>query len=104
MTSVKKRKLLIKQAIEAGDLGQLIFLLENEEKIWKSMARKRRDEALMHALVVGDESIFKYLLSHGAVVDMHLIDFLPGDSVELLLDSGWDINTIMPSSGHTVLW
>ena len=104
MTSLKDCKQSIKQAVEVGDLGRLIFLLDNERKKSRSTAQQRRDEALMHALVVGNEPIFKYLLSQGAEVDMYLIDFLPGDSVELLLDSGWDINTIMTSSGHTVLW
>ena len=103
MTTLEDRKQLIRQAIEIGDLGQLIFLLDNEEKKWRSVVQQRRNEALMHALDIQDETIFRYLLSHGAEVDTDHLDSLSWDSSELLLASGWDINTIMPS-GHTLLW
>lgn len=103
MDRLENRKQMIRQAVEAGDLGQLIFLLENEEKTWSTTAPRRRDEALMHALVVENEPISGYLLMYGAKVDMDLVDWLSGDSLELLLALGWDINTIMPS-GHTMLW
>ena len=102
MITLEDRKQAIREAVEAGDLDQLIDLLDNETKT-REKTNEERQEAFDHAIVSDQAVIFEYFLSKGVVVSAHNVENMRWHLCKMLVLSGWDINAVL-DDGCTLLW